>query len=166
MTASRVIGAVAGAMCVVLLAAFATVVLGFRTRNAAVLGVIRRFNREIANPRELRIAGRPGSKTAVVRHRGRVTGRPFATPIGAVPAADGFVVALPYGPGVDWVRNLRAAGSGELDFDGRQYRIVGSEIVPIGTTSIGRDERAAIWLFGTREALRLRAQPVGTADPG
>ena len=51
---------------------------------------------------------------AVVVHRGRRSGRSYRTPVNIFPAPDGYVIALPYGPGSDWVRNVLAAGEADL----------------------------------------------------
>lgn len=52
---------------------------------------------------------------ALVEYRGRKSGRSYTTPIAIV----GFTprsgyIALPWGRGTDWVRNLQAAGEGKL----------------------------------------------------
>jgi deazaflavin-dependent oxidoreductase (nitroreductase family) len=47
---------------------------------------------------------------AVLRHRGRRSGKTYATPVAVIPTPTTFVIALPYGPGTDWVRNVRAEG--------------------------------------------------------
>ncbi len=107
-------------------------VVSFRTRFGPVLTLVRRLNRRFLNPRQLRTAGQPGSEASVVHHRGRRSGAPYRTPIVAVPADGGFVVALPYGPGADWVRNVMAAGSAALEHDGAMVslerpRVVGTD---------------------------------------
>ena len=47
---------------------------------------------------------------ALVRHVGRRTGRTYETPLLLARIPDGFVTELTYGPGVDWYRNITAAG--------------------------------------------------------
>jgi len=149
-----------GVVLAMILATVATIIVGFRTGNRTVLRAVRRFNRRAVNPRQLQTAGRAGERTSVIRHRGSVSGRPYSTPIGAVPTDDGFVVSLPYGPEADWVRNVRAAGSALLEHDGRRFTVDRPEIVPIASTPIDA-EQPAVRLFGIRSALRLRA----TAEP-
>src|SRR5438128_2213302 len=56
---------------------------------------------------------------AVIRHVGRRSGKPYETTIMIWPMGDGFVIALTYGPEVDWYRNLRASGHGTLLWRGR-----------------------------------------------
>ena len=50
----------------------------------------------------------------VVIHRGRRSGRRFQTPVNVFRTEDGFLFALTYGPDSDWVKNVLAAGGGEL----------------------------------------------------
>jgi deazaflavin-dependent oxidoreductase (nitroreductase family) len=47
---------------------------------------------------------------AVIVHRGRTSGRNYRTPVWAFHRGGRFVVALTYGAGSDWVRNVMAAG--------------------------------------------------------
>jgi hypothetical protein len=47
---------------------------------------------------------------AVLRHKGRRSGREYATPVTAEPTEGGFVKPLTYGQGVDWLKNIRVAG--------------------------------------------------------
>jgi hypothetical protein len=39
----------------------------------------------------------------VVVHRGRRSGRAYETPVSVFPTGDGYMFALTYGPGTDWV---------------------------------------------------------------
>jgi deazaflavin-dependent oxidoreductase (nitroreductase family) len=47
---------------------------------------------------------------ASLRHRGRRSGREYVVPIAVIPTDTTFVIALAWGRGADWVRNVRAAG--------------------------------------------------------
>jgi len=90
-----------------------------------------RFNRSIANPVVRRFAGWL-PPLAIVLHRGRRTGRAFATPVLAFGTADGLVVGVLYGIDSDWVRNVQAAGRAQVRRRGvvRDYqraRFVSSE---------------------------------------
>ena len=64
-----------------------------------------RFNRRVANP-AMRLAAGWLPPFAIVRHRGRRTGRDYATPVLAFGTEDGLVVAVLYGTSSDWVRNV------------------------------------------------------------
>jgi len=134
------------------------VVAGMRRGDPRIRRAVRRFNRDVVNPRALRSAGRRGAAFAVLRHRGRRTGRSYATPIGASTAEGGFIVALPYGADVHWLRNVQAAGSALLEVDGVEYRVDGPRVVPTAATRLAGD--AAIRAFGVRSAVLLRAEPI------
>lgn len=68
-----------------------------------------RFNRRFTNALTIRFAARaPGF--GIVTHRGRRSGQLYRIPINVFPRGDQFVVALTYGPGADWVKNVLAAG--------------------------------------------------------
>ena len=47
---------------------------------------------------------------AVLRHRGRKTGKEYAVPLAVIPTETTFIISLPWGRQTDWVRNGRAAG--------------------------------------------------------
>ena len=68
-----------------------------------------RVNRRILNPVTRRLSGRVAPFATVI-HEGRRSGREYRTPVWAFRARDGYVVALTYGPGSEWVRNVLAAG--------------------------------------------------------
>jgi deazaflavin-dependent oxidoreductase (nitroreductase family) len=60
---------------------------------------------------------------AVLEHRGRQSGRRYATPVAARRVTGGFVIALAFGAQVDWYQNLLAAGGGTLIWRGRPYAV-------------------------------------------
>jgi deazaflavin-dependent oxidoreductase (nitroreductase family) len=59
----------------------------------------------------------------VVVHRGRRSGRAYRTPVEVFQARDGFVIALTYGADTDWLRNIQAAGGGELRTRGLVFQV-------------------------------------------
>ncbi len=72
-----------------------------------------RLNVRVVNP-ILGVVARRVPPFAMIRHVGRRSGRKYETPI-MVFRRDGVaVIALTYGPGADWVRNVIAAGECEL----------------------------------------------------
>src|SRR5918995_76918 len=102
---------------------------GMRTKSPLVLNAVRRSSR--ATKRfVLRSSGTPGGVASVIRHVGRTTGRPYETPVQAVATDDGFVIALPYGPNTDWLKNVLASGSATIAHEGNTYRVDQPEIVP------------------------------------
>jgi deazaflavin-dependent oxidoreductase (nitroreductase family) len=80
---------------------------------------IARFNKHFTNRLTLRVAGYlPGF--AIVSHVGRKSGRPYRTPVNAFRTDGGYIIALTYGAQSDWVKNVLAAGSCELQTRGGQ----------------------------------------------
>ncbi|MFI7545669.1 nitroreductase family deazaflavin-dependent oxidoreductase [Actinoplanes sp. NPDC049599] len=90
---------------------------------------LRTFNKHVLNPAMLLLAGRRYWYAAALHHIGRRSGRAYTTPIVAQPVAGGgFVIPLPYGTGVDWLRNIRAAGQANIDVHGHHYVITDPRI--------------------------------------
>ncbi|MFI1991517.1 hypothetical protein [Actinoplanes sp. NPDC020271] len=107
---------------------------------------IRRFNKRILNPVMRTVAGRRHWYAAALHHTGRRTGRAYVTPVLAEPVTDGFVIPLPYGTGVDWLRNLRAAGHGRLDLHGRRFVVSGFQVIgPETALPRVRAVRRVVW---------------------
>jgi len=77
----------------------------------------------------LPIAGRRFSPYVLLKHTGRRSGRTYVTPLGAFPFGDGFVLVLPYGPHVDWCRNVIASGHAILKRYGRKYDLERPELI-------------------------------------
>jgi deazaflavin-dependent oxidoreductase (nitroreductase family) len=88
----------------------------------SILGFVARLNYVALDPLMRLAAGRM-PPLAIIHHTGRASGRSYRTPIMIFPTESGFVIALTYGPCTDWLRNLRAAGSANLVYRGRTYRI-------------------------------------------
>jgi deazaflavin-dependent oxidoreductase (nitroreductase family) len=137
--------------------------LSFRMGFRPVLDAIRRMNRRVTNPRQLRTAGQPGAYASVVHHVGRVSGREHRTPVVAVPADDGFAIALPYGPGADWVRNVLAAGTATLEHEGRSIPVGRPELVPTPDADpfFPPKERRLHRLYNLEHVLRLHPADAG-----
>jgi deazaflavin-dependent oxidoreductase (nitroreductase family) len=104
---------------------------------------------------------------AVVYHRGRRSGRLYATPISARPTADGFAIGLTFGERADWFQNLRAAGGGAIRWNGVEYPVVAPEVVDWATvrTAFSRVERALVPLLGIQRFARVQLAP-STAGAG
>jgi deazaflavin-dependent oxidoreductase (nitroreductase family) len=76
------------------------------------------FNKQVTNRITAPFAGHlPGF--AVVTHRGRTSGRAYRTPVNVFRRVDGYVFVMTYGPDVDWVKNVEAAGECEIETRGR-----------------------------------------------
>lgn len=83
---------------------------------------VARFNRYVTNPVTRRFAGwLPWF--CILRHVGRKSGRVYHTPLNIFEVDDGFVIALTYGPDVDWRKNIFAAGECEILHRGREIQL-------------------------------------------
>ena len=92
---------------------------------------VARFNRVITNRlTKVFVSRSPGF--GVVIHRGRRSGRTYRTPVNVFRApdgSDGYVIALTYGPEADWVKNVLAAATCELQTQGKTVRLFSPRIV-------------------------------------
>jgi deazaflavin-dependent oxidoreductase (nitroreductase family) len=155
---STAIAVVVGGVILTLALAWLLFVVAMRVKFRPVQDRVRRMNRALANPEKLKTAGQPGSRTSVVRHVGRKTGAPYRTPVVAATAAEGFVIALPYGSGADWVQNVLAAGAATLENDGDSYRVERPQFVPatVAQPCFPRWERWEHRVYGVDDFLLLR----------
>jgi deazaflavin-dependent oxidoreductase (nitroreductase family) len=93
----------------------------------------------------------------LVVHRGRRSGRVYQTPVELFPARDGFIVALTYGAGTEWLRNLQAAGGGELRTRGRTLRVGEPRVYhDEKRTGIRPLERSVLRLLGVADFVHLK----------
>lgn len=131
---------------------------GMRSKWRLVIDFQRRVNHRWMNPWQLRSAGKPGAYAGVVHHVGRRSGRRYATPMVPFPTGDGFVIALPYGTRSDWVRNVLAAGTATIDYEGDSYDIVDPRVIPIGDAPVEfpPSEQRAHRNFDVRECVVVR----------
>ena len=131
-------------------------VWAWRSRNARALHLIKRYNR-LTRPMRIRSAGRSGL-VAAVHHVGRRSGTPYTTPVIAHRSAGQVFIPLPYGTDVDWLRNLRAAGSGVVDLDGRAIDVERPEVVAVVEVVelLPVSMRRITRINGTREAVRMQ----------
>lgn len=143
-------------LLVAALGGFVALVVTMRTKNKRGLKVIRELGRRFGRPMELRTAGEPGASAAVIRHVGRRSGAPYSTPIGVYPMGDNFLVYLPYGPDVDWLRNVRAAGSAELRVEGHTHLVTPRIVEPAeALPHVSAKDRRVARLFGVTDFLVL-----------
>ncbi|AFM15820.1 deazaflavin-dependent nitroreductase family protein [Mycolicibacterium chubuense NBB4] len=99
------------------------------TKTSPVRDAVRTFNKHVLNPAMMLLAGRKHWYAAVMRHTGRRSGAAYATPVVAERVADGFLVPLPYGTGVDWLRNVLAAGKATITVGGQSYDVVDPRVI-------------------------------------
>ena len=148
---------VLGAVLMVVLSAVSIVVIGIRTKYPPVLNRVRRYARDVGNPRQLRSAGTPGAHASVLRHTGRMSGKHYQTPVTARWTVDGFVIALPYGPNTDWLKNVLANGSATVVYDGGSYLCDEPKVISRAEAAgdFSARERRTLRLMGIDECLRL-----------
>ena len=66
---------------------------------------------------------------ALIRHRGRRSGRDYTIPVAVRATPDAFVIALPWGAETQWVRNVIAAGGCALRWRGEEHTAVDPTII-------------------------------------
>jgi deazaflavin-dependent oxidoreductase (nitroreductase family) len=101
---------------------------------------------------------------AVIRHRGRRSGKMYATPIAIRPTPDGFVLPLPWGEGTDWCRNLRAAGGGVVRWGGAETLVDNPEVIDTADAlpAFHATMRPIVRLSGIKKFLRVRRVDVAS----
>jgi deazaflavin-dependent oxidoreductase (nitroreductase family) len=110
------------------------------------MAAVRKFNKRILNPVMRLAAGRRHWYAAALHHVGRRSGRPYTTPVVAEPVDGGFLIPLPYGTDVDWLRNLRAAGRATIDVRGRGYTLYDPRVIDAALAlPMVREARRRVW---------------------
>ena len=114
---------------------------------------VRTFNKYVTNRILRGFASCSRGPFAIIRHVGRRSGKPYETLIMVWPMGEGFVIALTYGPKVDWYRNMLVAGGGTVFWHRKVYAVGKPE--PI-------DAKTALPAFPA--AFRLILQRLGMQD--
>jgi deazaflavin-dependent oxidoreductase (nitroreductase family) len=129
--------------------------------KTTALDVVRVFNKHLLNPLVLRLAGRRHIPASVIYHAGRRSWKAYRTPVVAEPVNDGFVVPLPYGERVDWVRNLMAHHIGSVEHDGQMTGVRNPTIVRAdeALAYLTPQRRRAFERLGVRSFMRLDTTP-------
>ena len=153
----RRIVALLGSFVVVIAALGVVFVVGMRAKSPLVQNAVRKSGRATKGF-VLKSSGTPGGMASIVRHVGRTSGRPYETPVQAVVTDDGFVIALPYGPTTDWVRNIVMHGSATIVHEGATVEVGRPEVVAMDEVALlftPKDQRTHR-LFRVDEALLVR----------
>ena len=127
--------------------------LGPRARSAI------RFAARFINPVTLLVAGRSWMPVVgVLHHRGRKSGRHYATPLGMRRIGDSFVMPLTFSQSAAWYRNVKAAASCVVTYKGRDFELVEPRIVDYAEAApaFPRYELLQFRLIGINEYLRMR----------
>jgi deazaflavin-dependent oxidoreductase (nitroreductase family) len=115
-----------------------------------------KFNR-VATNRVLGPVARLLPGFAVVSHTGRRSGRVYRTPVNLFAHEDGYAIALTYGAGSQWVRNVLAAGGARIETRGRHIDVVAPELVVDPTRSlVPRPVRVPLRLANVDEFMVLK----------
>jgi deazaflavin-dependent oxidoreductase (nitroreductase family) len=124
----------------------------------AVLDHVRVFNKRLLNPLMLRLAGRKYWYASVIEHSGRRSGKHYATPVSAERTPEGFLIPLPYGVNVDWLRNVLAAGDATIRAHGQTYRVTQPEVISAETAApeLRPERRRTYDLFRVDNYLRVK----------
>lgn len=124
-----------------------------RTRGDA----IRAFDKRAPSPAVMRVAGRRHWYAAAIGHTGWRTGRRYATPVVAERVDGGFVIPLAYGTGVDWLRNVFAAGRAGLEVSGESFAVTEPRVIGADEALLlVRPARRRVWrLLGIERYLRV-----------
>jgi deazaflavin-dependent oxidoreductase (nitroreductase family) len=140
-----------------------------RKNKAYVPGFVDKIVRpmtRVLNPLIIRFAGGWWFPMfSVLHHRGRRSGRPYATPISAMPRGDFFWLGLTFGEDAAWARNIIAAGDCDMRYRGADYHLTEPAVLD---ASAVRSELPPVMGFGLKmlgvpKVLRMR--PVRVAAP-
>lgn len=126
-----------------------------------------RFNRVVTN-RLARPLARWVPGYGIVVHTGRTSGREYRTPVNVFRHPDGYVIALTYGTGSQWVRNVIAAGGCRLETRGVVIELRDPVIVHDRRRSaVPFFVRPFLFVLGVADFLRLSVHPpTGTTNSG
>ena len=126
-----------------------------------------RVNRRIINPVTSTFAGRV-PPFSMLDHVGRKSHTPYRTPIMAFRSGNNFIIALTYGPGTDWVRNVIAAGGCSIEYRRRRIDLTDPELLQSdpGTLPFPWLVRKLLGVMQVNNFLTLtRAQPLKASEP-
>ena len=129
--------------------------------------VVAKFNKRVTDrfvqPLVRRLAG-----FAVVHHTGRVTGRPYRTPLYVFTAGTDLYVVLTYGTRADWFQNVQAGG-GSLETASGTHRTIGRvDIVRPADAGAAMPwfVRAALRILTVRDVARICTDTSGVRTGG
>src|SRR5215208_5953148 len=122
------------------------------------------LNKRILNPMMM-FLDRRHWYAAVLRHKGRRSGKEYATPVTAEPTEDGYVIPLPYGEDVDWLENIRVAGRFTIEARDGTYTVGEPEMIDRAAALRAVSPRARLMfrVFGINRFLKVRRS---TEAPG
>ena len=85
---------------------------------------------KLTSPLALRLAGRRWFPLwAVVRHRGRKSGKDYSIPVAVIVTPNSFIIGLPWGPKTNWAQNVLAAGGCAIRWKAQDYQVTNPRLV-------------------------------------
>jgi deazaflavin-dependent oxidoreductase (nitroreductase family) len=112
----------AGAIIIIAISVTGILMMRFRKRWLA------KFNIAVTNRITSLFAGWL-PRFGILTHVGRKSAKVYRTPVNVFRASNGFIIALTYSSESEWVKNVLAAGSCELQTLGRKYQLVAPNVV-------------------------------------
>lgn len=127
------------------------------------LQFLRRFTTTLFNPISRRFAAwLPGF--GILVYRGRTSGRAYRTPMNVFRRGNTYFLALTYGPDVQWVKNVVAAGGCELVTGGRRIRLGSPRVFSDpGRRLMPTPVRQFLGLMRVTEFMELQIEPAAPA---
>lgn len=119
---------------------------------------IRTFNKHVTNRVLHGLTGLSRGPFAIIHHVGRRSGKPYETVIMVWPLGEDFVIALTYGPEVDWYRNVLAAGHCSISWHKKTYTLGKPEPIEINRALPAFPPlfRRLLPRFGVHDFVRLK----------
>jgi deazaflavin-dependent oxidoreductase (nitroreductase family) len=131
------------------------------TARSTRLAWISPFTKRVVNPLTRRFAGRL-PWFGLITHVGRRSGTTYHTPLNVFRHDDRYVFALTYGPDVDWLRNVLAAGRCTIRTGGRTRQLVDPQLLHDPSRRlVPQPVRAFLGILGVTEFLTLRVATPG-----
>lgn len=128
---AKILAVVLGVVIVEQLVETVLMMWAFHSRSPLAMGLLKRYHKYVTNPVMVRFISGRSAHAALLHHVGRRSGKVYVTPLTAHRSEDTIIVGLPYGTGVDWLRNLQAAGQGVVELDGQSVTVDELEVVPV-----------------------------------
>lgn len=160
----KVLAVVVGIIVVEQIFETALMMWAFKSRNPRVIGWLTWYHKHVTNPVWVRFFAGRSASSALLHHVGRRSGKAYKTPLTAHKSEDTIIVPLPYGTETDWLRNLRAAGQGVVELEGRTFTVDEPEVVPIDEVMplLPSLLERIVHMHDTEQALRLHV--AGSAE--
>ncbi len=97
---------------------------------------------------------------AIIRYRGRKSGKVYRTPMNVFRDGEDYLFALTYGSDVQWVKNVLAAGEADLEQRNTTVHLVEPELFVDPTRHLmPQPVRTVLGFARVSEFLRMRPAP-------